>query len=373
MNASNEHSTSFKQAWLNTHKRHVPVILMIAGIFALMDVAVHLFASGVPAFEFHLEELIVLMDFTLLPLAAVNGVFLVQQLLGGIAIPSWKSIMLKIPAAVLGVMLMSFFLEYVVYASWGYEDNDYFILGDYKATASATNVIEYSLATFFISIPVFIWQHRVRDLRGKLKKKEVEEQRLIQLKTQAELHALQSRINPHFLFNSFNSIASLISIDPEKAEKMMVDLAELFRYSLNSEESNFVQVQEELKIVETYLSIEKTRFGDNLNYQIESPDELNTTLIPRFLIQPLVENAIKHATSKIKQGELRLVIKEEEGALQVFIYDNGPAFPKNIVRGYGLQSTYDKLELLYPEKHRLAFINRPEKHIHIHLEKREHE
>jgi LytS/YehU family sensor histidine kinase len=91
------------------------------------------------------------------------------------------------------------------------------------------------------------------------------------------------------------------------------------------------------------------------------------------LIKPLVENAIKHATSKIKQGELRLVIKEEEGALQVFIYDNGPAFPKNIVRGYGLQSTYDKLELLYPEKHRLAFINRPEKHIHIHLEKREHE
>ena len=365
----NPKSQSLKEEWVATHRKHMPVILGIAGFLMLILLAIHLFAEGVETFEFQLEELVVLLDFVLLPTAAVNSVFFAQRVLKPSLLKNWKAIIIKVVAAVLGVMLMSMLLE-SIYASWGYEDNDYFVLGDYKASARNTNIIEYSLAAFFISIPIFIWQLRVKSLTYKLNQKELERQKLARLKTQAELHALQSRINPHFLFNSFNSIASLISIDPDKAEKMMVDLSELFRYSLNSEESNYVMIEEELKIVNKYLSIEKIRFGDNLDFEINVPQSIQKLFIPRFLIQPLVENAIKHAMAKIKKGKISLVLKELEEALEIKLFDNGPAFPENAIFGYGLQSTYDKLELLYPNEHTIKFINTPEKHICIRLSKK---
>jgi two-component system LytT family sensor kinase len=360
---------SLKEAWFATHKKHMPVILGIAGFLALFLLVVHLFAPGVASDEFHLEELIVLLDLILLPTAAVNATFFAQTMASKSFFNSWKGVLIKVLATVLGVMLMSLLLE-AIYASWGYEDNDYFMIGDLKASARATNTIEYSLGAFFISIPIFIWQLRIKTLTNKLNKKEIERQRLARLKTQAELHALQSRINPHFLFNSFNSIASLISIDPDKAEKMMVDLSELFRYSLNSEESNYVKVEEELKIVNKYLSIEKIRFGENLDYQINVSPEIHARLIPRFLIQPLVENAIKHAMAKIKKGQIRLLMEEKQDHLEIVLFDNGPAFPEKIVRGYGIQSTYDKLELLYPNTHEIRFANHPEKCISLQIPKK---
>jgi len=185
--------------------------------------------------------------------------------------------------------------------------------------------------------------------------KDVELAKMKELKNQAELNALHSRINPHFLYNSLNSIASLAHINPDKTENMAVALSELFRYSINKENKTYVKVKEELEMVKKYLEIEKTRFGDKLNYTIIADETVKEKLIPKFLIQPLAENAIKHGLSKITEaGRIAIEVQQLENDLVITIFDNGPDFPEEPVSGYGLQNLNDKLEIIYGKD---AFIN----------------
>ena len=187
-----------------------------------------------------------------------------------------------------------------------------------------------------------------------------------ELKNQAELHALHSRINPHFLYNSLNSIASLAHINPDKTENMAIGLSELFRYSINKENKTFVMVWEELEMVKKYLEIEKTRFEDKLIYEIEVDEKVKETLIPKFLIQPLAENAIKHGLSKIKEvGKITIEVKQLERDLVITIFDNGSDFPKEPVSGYGLQNLNDKLEIIYGNKAFINWENGENKHFQI--------
>jgi two-component system, LytTR family, sensor kinase len=174
---------------------------------------------------------------------------------------------------------------------------------------------------------------------------------LEKLKTQAELGALQAKINPHFLYNSLNSIASLVHTDPEKAEQMTMLLSKLFRYTTDRKNENFNTISDELEIVKTYLDIEQVRFGDRLSYAVELQNGLENIEIPRFLLQPIAENAIKHGISKIvEQGRIEIKITKENDALILAVHDNGPAFPEDFFKGYGLQSIQDKLKLLYGNK-----------------------
>ncbi len=192
-------------------------------------------------------------------------------------------------------------------------------------------------------------------LQSMVNQKDVELAKMKELKNQAELNALHSRINPHFLYNSLNSIASLAHINPDKTENMATALSELFRYSINKENKTFVTVEEELEMVKKYLEIEKTRFEDKLEYQIEAEENVKEILIPKFLIQPLAENAIKHGLSKIKEiGKIIVEVKRLEKDLVITIFDNGPDFPEEPVSGYGLQNLNDKLEIIYGSD---AFIN----------------
>jgi len=192
-------------------------------------------------------------------------------------------------------------------------------------------------------------------LQNEINQKDVEIAKMKELKNQAELNALHSRINPHFLYNSLNSIASLAHINPDKTENMATALSELFRYSINKEDKTFVTVEEELEMVKKYLEIEKTRFEDKLEYKIEAEENVKEKLIPKFLIQPLAENAIKHGLSKIKEvGKIIVEVKQLENDLVITIFDNGPDFPEEPVSGYGLQNLNDKLEIIYGSD---AFIN----------------
>ena len=199
-----------------------------------------------------------------------------------------------------------------------------------------------------------------------LQAKEMDMIKLNQSKTQAELQALQSKINPHFLYNALNSIVSLIHEDPDKAEDMTLKLSKLFRYSINSTQENFCLVSEEIEILNTYLAIEKVRFGDRISFTIDVPEALQNQLVPRFLLQPLVENALKHGLKDIREhGEIRVVIRKNEQQLELFVYDNGIPFPDQLEAGYGMQSTFDKLQLLYKDNHNLQINNSPEKHLKI--------
>ncbi len=205
-------------------------------------------------------------------------------------------------------------------------------------------------------------------IQSMVNQKDVEIAKMKELKNQAELNALHSRINPHFLYNSLNSIASLAHINADKTENMATGLSELFRYSINKENKTFVTVAEELEMVEKYLEIEKTRFGDRLCFEISVDENSMEKQIPKFLIQPLVENAIKHGLSKIKgDGKIRVEIKQERKDLSITIFDNGPDFPKEPVSGYGLQNLHDKLNIIYGNNASINWENGDNKHVRITL------
>lgn len=215
---------------------------------------------------------------------------------------------------------------------------------------------------------LFAYQMQKNRYVSILNQRELEVTKLKQLKTQAELQALQSKVNPHFLYNSLNSIASLIHQDADKAEDMTLKLSKLFRYSINTQSENLASVKEELEVVRTYLDIEILRFGDRLKVIFDIDENVLTQQIPRFLLQPLVENALKHGLANMPgHGELNIRIRKINQMLEIAVGDNGPAFPDTIAAGYGLESTYDKLNLLYPDAYEVQFMKSPEKSVRIRI------
>lgn len=202
----------------------------------------------------------------------------------------------------------------------------------------------------------------------KLNEKELEVARLQTLKTKAELDALHSKINPHFLYNALNSIADLAVTDGKKARKMTIALADLFRYSINYSNHNYTTIQDELAMAEVYLQIEKVRFEDQLTYVINADESLFHFLVPRFVLQPIVENAVKHglkATGKLT--EIIIEVKSVESGMEINVADNGPAFPEELLPGYGVKSIYDKMDLLFPGNYEIHFNNHPRKQVSIHI------
>ena len=204
----------------------------------------------------------------------------------------------------------------------------------------------------------------------KLNEKELEVTRLMALKTKAELDALHSKVNPHFLYNALNSIADLSITDGRKARQMTIALADLFRYSINYSNNNFSTVQDEVEMANVYLQIEKIRFEDKLNYSLEVEESLNHYLVPRFLLQPLVENAVKHGLKATGQmTDIRLTVSRTEKGMVVRIADTGPQFPAELNPGYGVKSVYDKLDLLFPDNYDMYFSNKPIKEVSLYINK----
>jgi len=233
----------------------------------------------------------------------------------------------------------------------------------------ANHLDDYKFSTFIcliIGTLILLYHFQRVNAETALKAKEMDLIKLNQLKTEVELQALQSKINPHFLYNALNSIVSLIHEDPDKAEDMTLKLSKLFRYSINTMQENYCTVREEVEILNTYLDIEKVRFGNRINFSINAEEELAEKKIPRFLLQPLVENALKHGLKDVREnGELKVAIEKASNLISIFVYDNGFPFPEEVVAGYGLQSTFDKLQLLYQDAYDLQINNSPEKHIKI--------
>ena len=206
--------------------------------------------------------------------------------------------------------------------------------------------------------------------KRKFDEKELELSRLRELKTKAELDALHSKINPHFLYNALNSIADLSVTDGKKARKMTIALADLFRYSINYSNNNYSTVKDEVEMANVYLQIEKIRFEDKLNYTLKVEEVLDNYLVPRFILQPLAENAVKHGLKATGQmTEINLEVKREGLGLVINVADSGPAFPDELNPGYGVKSVYDKLDLLFPGNYEMRFTNQPVKQVSLHIHK----
>ncbi len=240
------------------------------------------------------------------------------------------------------------------------------LLSDYNwATIGIQNSSHLFLIIFIAALRVF-YNFVIYRIKSMVNQKDVEIAKMKELKNQAELNALHSRINPHFLYNSLNSIASLAHIDADKTENMATGLSELFRYSINKENKTFVTVAEELGIVRKYLEIEKIRFGNKLVYEINVDESTREKQIPKFLIQPLVENAIKHGLSKIKGiGNVLVEVKQIKEDMVIIIFDNGPDFSVELVSGYGLQNLHDKLDIIYGDDAIINWENGVNKHFKV--------
>jgi LytS/YehU family sensor histidine kinase len=219
---------------------------------------------------------------------------------------------------------------------------------------------------------IYYWFTRERTQIIKMTEQEYEILQMNDLKNKAELAALEAKINPHFLYNSLNSIASLVHENPDKAEHMVMNLSKFYRFSTGRNNEHFDTLKHELEIVKTYLEIEKVRFDERLVFSVEFRNEaLQNCQIPRFLIQPIVENAIKHGISKMAgNGVVQLCISEEKENLIIKIHDNGVPFPENIFSGYGLKSIQDKLRLLSGNKASMTITNEPEKAVILSLPKK---
>lgn len=186
------------------------------------------------------------------------------------------------------------------------------------------------------------------------------------LSSQSALDALQARVNPHFLYNSLNSIASLAQTNPAKTEEMALALSDFYKHTTNRQAEHTSTLELEIKQLETYLAIEKIRFGDRLQYRLDIATDTRLAQIPRFLLQPLVENAIKYGFDKEK-NQITIIIKAEiiKERLHLWIEDSGAPFSGQMDAGYGLQSVKKKLKLLNPNAHEIHFMNKPVKQVHI--------
>jgi signal transduction histidine kinase len=184
---------------------------------------------------------------------------------------------------------------------------------------------------------IFLMQGRERELR--------------ELAVSAQLAALRAQVNPHFFFNSLNSIAQLISTDPEKAEACVERLAAIFRYLLKRTQAEFVPLAEELAIAEAYLEIERARFGDDLTVDEHIDDRARSLLLPGLILQPLVENAVQHGISKkIGGGTVVIGAALDDGTLRLTVRDTGTgmrAADGVFERGVGLRNVRDRLVKLY--------------------------
>ena len=230
-----------------------------------------------------------------------------------------------------------------------------------------TNSIYLSVTAGLINL---VTNYLRMERQRKFDQKELELSRLRELKTKAELDALHSKINPHFLYNALNSIADLAVTDGKKGRKMTIALADLFRYSINYSDNNYSTVKEEVAMAEVYLQIEKIRFEDQLNYSVVLSEEAAYYLVPRFLLQPLVENAVKHGLKATgKMTEIRIQVNLDGEGLLIKVADNGPCFPEDITPGYGVKSVFDKLELLFPDQYTVQFSNEPAKQVVVHINK----
>ncbi len=214
----------------------------------------------------------------------------------------------------------------------------------------------YTSTLAALGIPLKIWNN-VR-LERKLAEQEV-------LVVRARLQALSSQINPHFLFNTLNSIASATRTNPEVARRLIRKLSSILR-KLLQEQEHFVPLKEELEFIDSYLDIESVRFGaGKLVVEKEVEDNTLNTLVPSMIIQPLVENAVKHGIStRLEGGRIVIRARRGMGAVIIEIEDNGDGLPQGERaaegHGIGIANVNERLNVIYGEPYKIELVSAPD-------------
>jgi two-component system sensor histidine kinase AlgZ len=208
----------------------------------------------------------------------------------------------------------------------------------------------------------------VEQLRGRLdaaklalRTKERDEADARRIAAEAQLASIESRVQPHFLFNTLNSIAALVHDDPAGAERMTAQLASLMRSSLDSSSKPLVALDEELRVVAAYLDIERVRFGSRLRYTIDVDEHTGSVRVPRLAVQTLVENSVKYAVSPRREGGAIAVRgTSTSDRVEIAVEDDGPGFDASAVPpGHGLALVRERLAMTLGAGAHLRVDSRP--------------
>ncbi|MBI5206572.1 MAG: histidine kinase [Candidatus Firestonebacteria bacterium] len=202
--------------------------------------------------------------------------------------------------------------------------------------------------------------------------------KLEQLTVQAELRALQAQINPHFLFNTLNTIASFYRTQPELARQLLIKFADFFRKNLQ-QHSEFITLKEELDYIDDYLTFEKARFGERLVIDKDIDIDTLTTTVPVLTLQPIIENAMQHGISKkLEGGCIEIITRMQRNFTKIIIKDNGVGIPPQELKkvlnpgygkglGVGLSNINERLKIIYGKEYQVKIFSVLDKGTEVHL------
>ncbi len=245
--------------------------------------------------------------------------------------------------------LMAVTRNAIVYMA-GYGSYDYGIMSIRYVMELSNDVISYSLIVAF----VYLFDHYRRSRDRELSTAQLET-RL----AQAQLQSLRLQLQPHFLFNTLNTISAMVYQNPRAADEMIARLSDLLRLSLRNSEAQEVTLQEELDFLKLYLEIMRARFEERLVVSIEVEAGQGHALVPQLILQPLVENSIRHALDPASVA-LRIAVraKREDKALLLEVSDNGPGIHQDkLGNGIGLSNTQQRLHQLYGAEQAMTLAN----------------
>ena len=213
-----------------------------------------------------------------------------------------------------------------------------------------------------IAIIAYAFSYYNRYRKGELRATQLEAQL-----SQAQLQALKMQLHPHFLFNTLHSISALLNRDTESARKMITRLGDFLRLTLENSGTQEVTLKQEIEFLKCYLEIERIRFQDRLTTRVEVDAEALDSKVPNLILQPIVENAIRHGIApRSTAGRITIQAKQANGLLRIQVRDNGPGLPVNrkdenlFKKGLGLANTQSRLERLYGSAHLFELVNDPD-------------
>jgi sensor histidine kinase YesM len=251
----------------------------------------------------------------------------------------------------------------------------------YRRLASLSSVLSvfvlFNLPTGFMSYGTLLlvgyvidYYRRHQDEELKISRLETELTQAQLQVTQAQLQSLKMQLQPHFLFNTLNSISTLLDEDVEAADQMIARLGDFLRLTLANSGAQEVTLQEELEFLRCYLAIEQVRFRDRLTVDMKIDPETLEALVPNLILQPIVENAIRHGViACVGKGRVEIESSRKNGSLCLIVSDNGPGLKGNTgKRGLGFTLTKERLERRYESNQQLALHDAPEGGLRVTLE-----
>ena len=250
-------------------------------------------------------------------------------------------------AAAIGVLTAAGLVPPSLFARW--------FAGSFRITI----VVTLTIGLFITAYEMM--RKRLADATLALRTKERDEAEARRIAAEAQLASIESRVQPHFLFNTLNSIAALVHDDPAGAERMTGQLASLLRSALDSTATPLVRLDEELRVVRAYLDIERVRFGDRLRYQVDVDERAASAVVPRMSLQTLVENSVKYAVSPRREGGAILVrAQTTDGRVHISVEDHGPGFDAGVrPDGHGLALLDARLAMLFGNRASMIIDSRP--------------